>query len=383
MLGKALRPAIFAVERLFPSNPLLPLLPAVPRPTPANPVMPSQSAPHSPASQPTADELLHFFNQSPDLLCIAGFDGIFKHLNPAWSPLLGWTNDELLARPFLVFVHPDDCPATLAVVDQLDAGTTTISFENRYRCKDGSWKWLRWTASSLLDQQEIYAIARDVTRRKHLELEILAAGEYEQQRISRDLHDSLGPHLTAIRYAATFLADELRQHDPAAAAKADRIGVMTGEAVAIARDLAHGIFPAQLDDLGLAPALEELAATISRQTDLCVSFSETGGTWTTDPADDLHLYRIAQEALSNAAKHSAARNVTLVLHHGENALRLTVTDDGRGLPPSPHDARGMGLDSMRYRAHALGGELILDSRPHQGTIVACEIPIRPSATPPT
>jgi PAS domain S-box-containing protein len=169
-------------------------------------------------AQPTADELFHFFNQSPDLLCIADFDGIFKHLNPAWSPLLGWTNRELKARPFLDFVHPDDRASTQAVMDHLDAGTNTISFENRYRCKDGSWKWLRWTASPLLDQQEIYAIARDVTPQKLLELQILAASENEQRRISRDLHDSLGPHLAAIRFAATFLAGELRQRDPEVAA---------------------------------------------------------------------------------------------------------------------------------------------------------------------
>jgi signal transduction histidine kinase len=262
-------------------------------------------------------------------------------------------------------------------MDHLDTGANTLSFENRYRCKDGSWKWLRWTASPLLEQQAIYAIARDVTRKKHLELQILAVGEHEQQRISRDLHDSLGPQLAAIRYAATFLADDLRQRDPAAAAKADRIGGMAGEAVTIARDLARGIFPVQLDGLGLALALEELAATTSRQTDMRVTFTETGATRPTDRADDLHLYRIAQEALSNAAEHSAARHVTLVLHHGETTLRLTVADDGHGFPPSPHDARGMGLDSMRYRARALGGELTLDSLPHEGTVVTCEIPIRP------
>jgi len=285
-----------------------------------------------PSAQPTADELLHFFNQSPDLLCIAGIDGVFKRLNPAWSALLGWTTKELRARPFLYFVHPDDRPATLAVMDQLDSGVATLSFENRYLCKDGSWKWLRWTASPLLEQQEIYAIARDITRKKHLELQILAAGENEQQRISRDLHDSLGPHLAAIRYAATFLADELRQRDTVAAAKADQIGGMAGEAVTIARDLARGIFPFQLEHLGLALALEELADTTSRQTDIRVTFSQTGTPRPTDPADNLHLYRISQEALGNAAKHSAARHVTLVLHHGENALRLTVADDGQGLP---------------------------------------------------
>ena len=332
-------------------------------------------------AQPTADELLHFFNQSPDLLCIAGFDGIFKRLNPAWSPLLGWTNTELQPRPFLDFVHPEDRAATLAVMDQLATGSTTISFENRYRCKDDSLKWLRWSASPLLDQQEIYASARDITHQKLLELQILAAAESEQQRISRDLHDSLGPHLAAIRFAATFLADELRQRDPAAAADADRISGMAGDAVALARDLARGIFPVQLDGLGLALALEELAATTSRQTDMIVSFAESGDTRPTDPANDLHLYRIAQEALGNAAKHSAARHVTLVLHHGEKTLRLTVADDGHGLASSPRDARGMGLDSMRYRARALGGDLTIESLPGEGTIVACEIPNRPLTTP--
>jgi PAS domain S-box-containing protein len=334
-----------------------------------------------PDAQPTADELLHFFNQSPDLLCISGFDGIFKRLNPAWSLLLGWTNEELRARPFLDFVHPDDHPATLAVMNQLDTRAATFSFENRYRCKDGSWKWLRWTASPLLDQREIYAIARDVTRKKHLELQILAAGENEQQRISRDLHDSLGPHLAAIRYAATFLANELRQRAPASATKADQIGEMAGEAVTIARDLARGIFPVQLAGLGLALALEELADTTSRQTKMRVIFSQTGDTRPTDLANDLHLYRIAQEALNNVAQHSAAHHVTLILNHGESALRLSVADDGQGLPHSPRDARGMGLDSMRYRAHALGGKLIIESLPHEGTIVTCEIPIRTSTTP--
>lgn len=87
--------------------------------------------------------------------------------------------------------------------------------------------------------------------------------------------------------------------------------------------------------------------------------------------------------MSNAAKHAAARHVTLVLHHDEKTLRLTVADDGQGLASSPHDARGMGLDSMRYRAHALGGELTIDSLPGEGTIVACEIPNRPPASSPS
>ncbi len=116
---------------------------------------------------------------------------------------------------------------------------------------------------------------------------------------------------------------------------------------------------------------------------MAVSFCETCGSRPTDPAADVHLYRIAQEALSNAAKHGAARHAAIVLHHSEHALRLTVTDDGQGLTPSPHDTRGMGLDSMRYRARALGGELTLDSLPGEGTIVTCEIPNHPPASSPS
>jgi signal transduction histidine kinase len=153
---------------------------------------------------------------------------------------------------------------------------------------------------------------------------------------------------------------------------------MVADAVTIARDLARGIFPVQLDGLGLASALKELAENTSRQTDMLASFAESGDTRATAPADDLHLYRIAQEALSNAAKHSVARIVTIVLHHGDQSLRLTVADDGQGLPPTPQGARSMGVDSMRYRARAHGGDLTIESLPGEGTIIICEIPIRPS-----
>ena len=104
-------------------------------------------APRLPSrAQPAYEELHHFFNESMDLLCIAGFDGRFKRLNPAWQPALGWTLAELQARPFLDFVHPDDRPASLAEMEKLATGGATITFENRYHCKDGSWKCLQWTA---------------------------------------------------------------------------------------------------------------------------------------------------------------------------------------------------------------------------------------------
>jgi PAS domain S-box-containing protein len=96
--------------------------------------------------EPAEDEVAQFFTQSLDLLCIAGFDGYFKRLNPAWTTRLGWTLAELEARPFLDLVHPDDLEATRAEVATIIEGEEAILFANRFRHRDGSYRWLRWNA---------------------------------------------------------------------------------------------------------------------------------------------------------------------------------------------------------------------------------------------
>jgi two-component system, NtrC family, sensor kinase len=110
------------------------------------------------------EERNRFFTLSLDMLCIAGFDGWFKRLNPSWEQTLGWTTEQLMSRPYLEFIHPDDRPATVAEAKKLtDPAYLTVSFENRYRCADGSYKWLMWNAAPLASHELIYAAARDVT----------------------------------------------------------------------------------------------------------------------------------------------------------------------------------------------------------------------------
>src|ERR1700736_4461326 len=119
------------------------------------------AAPTPPPQSPPATE--KFFELSADMLCLAGLDGYFKILNKAWSETLGYQDEELLRVPYLEFVHPDDRAATLIEAAKLGKGFKTVNFRNRYRCKDGQYKWLAWTATPVLDNGTIYAAARDIT----------------------------------------------------------------------------------------------------------------------------------------------------------------------------------------------------------------------------
>ena len=120
----------------------------------------------------TQEERDFFFSLSRDLFCIAGFDGYFKRLNPAWEKTLGFSCSELSAQPLLNFVHPEDRQATSEEAAKLAEGQGGICFENRYRCKDGSYKWLAWNSTPSMTQRLIFAVARDITDRKQAERDI-------------------------------------------------------------------------------------------------------------------------------------------------------------------------------------------------------------------
>jgi PAS domain S-box-containing protein len=112
------------------------------------------------------EELDRFFTLSLDMLCVAGFDGYFKRVNPAWERVLGYTREEMLAQPYMDFVHPEDRTPTTTVADSLSVGGHVLAFENRYRAKDGTYHWLEWAAVPYPSEQTIYAAARDITERK-------------------------------------------------------------------------------------------------------------------------------------------------------------------------------------------------------------------------
>lgn len=147
------------------------------------------------------EERDRLFDLSFDMLCIAGLDGYFKVLNPSWQRVLGWTNDELQAKPSIDFVHPDDRAFTMAARNDLKGGMPALGVENRYLCKNGDYKWLSWNSVSLIKNDLVYAVARDITDRKHDEEVIIQLNEQLQSRA--DMLDTRNQELEAFSYSVS------------------------------------------------------------------------------------------------------------------------------------------------------------------------------------
>ena len=113
-----------------------------------------------------------FFDVTLDMLCIASLEGYFISLSPSWTETLGWSEEELKSRPYLEFVHPDDRQSTIDAMKNMEMGENVFSFDNRYLCKDGSYRWLSWKSNVNLEEELVYAVARDIQERKEMEEEL-------------------------------------------------------------------------------------------------------------------------------------------------------------------------------------------------------------------
>jgi signal transduction histidine kinase len=211
---------------------------------------------------------------------------------------------------------------------------------------------------------------------QRLEREIIGISEREQERIGQDLHDGICQYLAALSCSAASLKSDLEGHDLAAEARvADELAGFLRDAVIQIRNLARGLVPVQMDEAGLASALEELTASATRLLGIRCVYESAGTPLIRDNAVAMHLYRIAQEAINNATKHGKAANVHVSLTEDGKATTLRIADDGSGISKTATESDGMGLGLMLYRARLVGGELNIESPNTGGTIVSCGIPL--------
>jgi PAS domain S-box-containing protein len=217
----------------------------------------------------------------------------------------------------------------------------------------------------------------EAIERERLEAEIARIAEREQLRLGQELHDGLGQQLTGIRYLLTALHARLRKTSPTRAREARRLETMVARSIEQTRSLARGFYPVELENLGLRPALEEFARHIEQAFGVhCAVQSDGSACGQLKGPLAFQLFRIAQEAAQNAAKHAQAEQIAIELGTSGDDILLIVKDDGCGFQSDGAGTKGMGMRIMRHRALAIGGKLEARNDPHGGATITCSVPRR-------
>jgi two-component system, LuxR family, sensor kinase FixL len=210
---------------------------------------------------------------------------------------------------------------------------------------------------------------REITERKRLEKEILEISEREQRRIGQDLHDGLCQHLAGIELMSQVLEQKLARRSKAAAAKAGDIAKNVRDAISHTRLLARGLSPITLESEGLMSALHELALNTQKIFGVACRFECNPPVLVQDFPAATHLFRLGQEAVSNAIKHGKAKRILIRLKEERGRLALSIIDNGRGFPARISKSKGMGLRIMQSRAGMIGGTLAIERNTAGGTTV--------------
>ncbi len=347
-------------------------------------------------------------------------EGRWLNVNDRLCAILDHTREEILAQKVCLMpsrmrggdgAHDAECELLLA------GQIGRIKSETMFQRKDGSPVWVTVTLSVLRDHGmvplQFIAVIEDITRRKQaeqvirtlnaelesrveqrtaelsaaiaalrlqiaermrLEGEIISISELEQQRIGQDLHDDLGQQLAGAWCLAVVLEHSLKAAGSPEAPSATAVAELLQKSVGMTRSLARGLHPVVAESEGIMAALRDLAARAVEMFKVDCRFQCRRTIAIADNNSATHLYRIAQECVTNAVKHGRARHIIIRLVADHRRLILRVQDDGSGFQPPAPDWQGMGLRIMRYRANIIGGTLDIRRSRDGGTLVTCIVP---------
>src|ERR1700690_3444340 len=307
-------------------------------------------------------------------------DGRIVRFNRACEITTGYSFEEVEGKQLWdLFSIPDELENTKAIFAELRTGRIPSDYESHWVTRNGSQRRIAWSSTILprRDGSAQYLIATgiDITERRRLQQSILEVSGREQRRIGQDLHDGLGQHLTGIAFMSKVLEQKLAEKSSAETADADKILRLVNEAIRDRKSLAHGLLPVFSDAHGLMSALRRWAAEVEDLFHISCRLRLNGLVLINDPNMSTHLYRIAQEAVTNAIKHGKAKNIVIGLFAGNGYGTLSIENDGSTLNENSPEAAGMGLQIMNYRARMIGGSLKVESGEDRGVTIQCIFPL--------
>ncbi|MDH4028716.1 MAG: PAS domain S-box protein, partial [Nitrospirota bacterium] len=300
-------------------------------------------------------------------------------INNKGCEVLGYDQDEIMGRNwFDNFIPERFRDEVRKVFGHIMAGRTGLVeyYENPVVTKDGRERIIAWHNTLLRDEKGCVTGAlssgEDITEQRHLERTVLEIEERERRRIGNDLHDGLGQLLTGISIKLKCLESDLRERMAPEAEDAEKISRFVDQAKKQAKYLAKGLAPVSIKDgETLMGAIRDIAADTEKIFNVpCVLKCDTPVIMQNETAVT-HLYRIAQEAITNAVKHGAPDSIEISLDKEDERVVMTIRDDGRGIGKVPERGDGMGLKIMGYRAGMIGASLDVRCDGDRGTVVKC------------
>lgn len=307
--------------------------------------------------------------------------GRIETFNRAAETIFGYQSDELIGKDISVLMPESGArPHNHYIGSYLETGVAKIIGIGREVVglrKDGSEFPLELSVGELqVSGKRLFTgIVRDITERRRLEQEILRISEKERQRIGQDLHDGLGQAITGIGLISQNVANTLRSENPEGAARVDELTKMVRDADQLARDIARNLVPVEVESNGLSFALTLLAANSERLFGIRCSFEDPVETLLHNNSVATHMYRIAQEAVSNAVRHGKASEVEIRLESDDDHLTLSVCDNGIGMQDdAPDKTPGMGLGIMQYRSRMIRAYFSITHNHLGGVDVTCRVP---------
>jgi PAS domain S-box-containing protein len=350
------------------------------------------------------EERDRLFMLSPDLICVAGFDGFFKRISPSFTRVLGYSEAELLGKPFVAFIHPDDVAATEHAASTINAGErdAVLPFTNRYRRQDGEYRWLEWKSVADIPTERVYAVARDVTEQMATDRKLKDyATELERSNgelqtfayvASHDLQEPLRAVAGCVQMLADRLGEKLDEKSTElvghAVEGAKRMQALINDLLAYSRVGSKGISKKWLDPRPTVErAMKQLEAAMV-ESGAVVRIGDLPRVW----ADGVQLTQLFQNLLGNAIKFRGKKRVEIDIcaEAGITETTFWIRDNGIGIEPAYHErifglfqrlnrrseyaGTGIGLAICKKIVESHGGRILVESEAGQGATFNFTIP---------